>query len=326
MQDQTRPRRFSALAAAAAALAAQAPAGEPAHFLYSGDSNEEEIRSLLKGSDIEGVQVIYSWRRLEPRKGEYDFSAIERDLAALDALGKKLFIQIQDRFFQTEARNIPDYLLDDPHYGGGLVAQIDNPGENLPKQQGWVSAQWNPALRARFQALLAALGDQFDGRIYGINLPESSADIDQKADDTGFTCDAYFEASLENIQAARNAFEKSHVVQYTNFWPCEWNNDKGYMGRIFEDAAAKGYGLGGPDIVPHRRAQMKNSYPFFNAYKDRLPIIAMAIQEPTLTYRNPETGKRFTREEFVEFASGYLGVDVIFWTTRAPWLRETKED
>lgn len=29
---------------------------------------------------------------------------------------------------------------------------------------------------------------------------------------------------------------------------------------------------------------MKNAYPFFNQYKGRLSLVAMAIQEPTLTY------------------------------------------
>ena len=65
---------------------------------------------------------------------------------------------------------------------------------------------------------------------------------------------------------------------------------------------------------------MKNSYPFFNHHKDDLPLIAMAIQEPTLTYTNPETGEKFTRAEFVAFARDYLGVDVIFWSVEAPWL------
>jgi hypothetical protein len=65
---------------------------------------------------------------------------------------------------------------------------------------------------------------------------------------------------------------------------------------------------------------MKNAYPFLHQYKSRLKLVAMAVQEPTLTYRNPETGKPFTREDIVAFAQDYLGVDIIFWTTEAPWL------
>jgi len=176
-------------------------------------------------------------------------------------------------------------------------------------------------VRARFQALLAALGERFDGRLFGVNLPESSFDpLAEEGDANGFTCDAYFDATLDNMRAARAAFDETHMVQYLNFWPCEWNNDHRYMERAFALAVEQGIGAGGPDIVPHKRAQMKNSYPFFNRHKDALPLVAMAIQEPTLTYTNPETGEKFTRAEFVAFARDYPGVDVIFWSIEAPWL------
>jgi hypothetical protein len=299
--------------------ASPAVADEPRNFIYTGELAENV--ALLDRPDIEGAQVVYPWRMLEPEKGEYDFSAIEADLARTDARGKQLFAQIQDRFFLPTARNVPQYLLDDPEYGGGLARQYDNPGEGEPVGQGWIAMQWNPAVRARFQALLQALAERFDGRLYGMNLPETSFDpFAEEGGDDGFTCDAYFDATLDNMRAARAAFEDTQVVQYVNFWPCEWNNDHRYMQRAFALAVEEGIGVGGPDIVPRRRAQMKNSYPFFNRHKDDLPLIAMAIQEPTLSYTNPETGQKFTREEFVAFARDYLGVDVIFWSVESPWL------
>lgn len=46
----------------------------------------------------------------------------------------------------------------------------------------------------------------------------------------------------------------------------------------------------------------------------------MAVQEPTLTYINTNTGKPFTKSEFVQFAENYLGADIIFWSTKSPWL------
>jgi len=286
-------------------------------------SGELEASSLLLSrSDVSGVQIVYNWRSLEPRKDEYDFSAIERDLAIADGAGKALFVQLQDRFFLPQARHIPDYLLQEPEYGGGLARQNDYAGEGQPAGSGWVSRQWDPAVRGRFQKLIAALAQRFDGRIYGLNLPESAADFDEKRPPKGFTCDGYFDGTIENLEFARKAFAKSAVVQYVNFWPCEWNNDRNYMSRSFAFAAENGVGLGGPDIVPYRKGQMKNAYPFFNRYRGKLPVVAMAVQEPTLTYTNPQTGKRFTKAEIIAFAEDYLGVNIIFWTTEAPWLRE----
>lgn len=296
----------------------------PLNFLYTGSGDLQNLQPIIDRPDIEGAQIVYNWKSLEPREGAYDFSAIERDIATTDAAGKKLFVQLQDRFFAVDARNLPDYLLDDPAYGGGLVAQIDNAGEGQPQGYGWVAMQWNPAVRARYQALLAALAAEFDGRIFGINLPETSIDIDMDAEakTSAFSCDAYFDAEMENLAAARAAFGQSHVVQYVNFWPCEWNNDQNYMGRIFAYAAANDVGLGGPDIIPNRRGQMKNSYPFFNQYKGQLSLVAMAVQEPTLTYKNEQTGKPFTKDEFTDYARDFLGADYIFWSPASPWLKE----
>lgn len=312
--------RLTLAALLAACLPATVLADEPRTFLFAGGESVENLAPLLARPDIEGVQVVYSWKSLEKARGQYDFSAIRRDLEFLDARGRKLFVQLQDRFFERAARNVPQYLLEDPEYGGGLAPQSDYAGEGQPEGSGWVAQQWRPAVRARFQALLSALAREFDGRIFGINLPETAADIDLKRDRTGFDCDRYFEAELENLGHARRVFERTHVVQYVNFWPCEWEDDRQYMSRTFAFAADRGVGLGGPDIVPWRQGQMKNAYPFFHRYRGRLPLVAMAVQEPTLTYRNPETGRPFTREQIVAFARDYLGVDIIFWTLSAPWL------
>jgi hypothetical protein len=307
---------FALLLTAHSALAAA-----PQNYLYTSSGELEEHRSLLARPDIHGVQIVYSWKQLETAKDVYDFSAIEHDLAQVEALHKKLFIQIQDRFFEPTARHIPAYLQT-PAYGGGLVAQADNPGEGKAEAQGWVAMQWNPALRERYQKLLTALAAKFDGKVAGVNLPETAIDIDMKDPKSGFTCDNYFAATLDNIQFARKTFKQANVVQYVNFWPCEWDNDRQYMSRLFEAASKNHIGLGGPDIVPYKQAQMKNSYPFFHQYKGKLELVAMAVQEPTLSYTNPKTHKKFSQKEFTDFAENYLGANIIFWSTQSPWLKQ----
>ena len=285
------------------------------NFLHTSAGDLKGIVHLLDRADIVGVQVVYSWDLLEFEKDQYNFAQIDRDLALAQLHHKKLFLQVQDRFFTPEAKHIPQDLR---KY---LVPQIDNPGENKAPVMGWVAEQWNPLVRTRYQGLLQALADQFDGRVYGVNLPESAIDIDRKHDKTGFSCDGYFDAEMENLTYAKSVFKHSYVVQYVNFWPCEWNNDHGYMARVFALAAKIGVGLGGPDIVPDRKAHMDNSYPFFARFKDKLNLVAMAVQEPTLTYKNPKTGKRFTKAEFETFARDYLGARIIFWSPSAPWLQ-----
>jgi hypothetical protein len=252
---------------------------------------------------------------LESTKDGYDFSMIEHDLALAKARGKELYIEVLDRFFQPKARYVPKYLLEDPQYGGGLVPQVED------KMSGWAARQWDPAVRQRFQALVKALATQFDGRIAGLILTETALAV-KKVRPKDFDCDTYFEAEKENALAARRAFARSHVIQYVNFWPCEFSNARGYMSRFFDFAAANSIGVGGPDIVPWAKGQMIGSYAFIRVYQDKVPVVAMAVQEPTLEYINPDTGKPFTRREFERFALVYLGVDELFWSKDSPWLKE----
>ena len=264
-------------------LASYVLGGQPEvkNFLYVSAGDLANARQLVARADIAGVQVVYSWKMLEPAKDRYDFSAIETDLAFVRAAHKKLFVQLQDRFFTPTAKNVPAYLMTDKEYRGGIVMQSDNPGEKKPQGSGWVAMQWVPSVRQRYQQLLKALAERFDGEIYGVNLPETAADIDVKHT-AGFTCDNYFQAELENIAFARAVFKKSYVVQYVNFWPCEWDNDHQYMERTFAFAAERGVGLGGPDIVPNQQAQMNNSYPFFNKYKGKLRLRGEGLQGTSL--------------------------------------------
>ena len=318
-------RWLTCLAAGCIALLAPPASARPApavrNFVYLGQDDLDAALPILDRPDIDGAQVMYVWRSLEPRRGAYDFSMIEHDLALTRARHKRMFVEVLDRFFAPDARYLPVYMLEGPEYGGGLARQYDRQPGHAPVPRGWIARQWDPAVRARFQALLAALARRFDGRIEGLILTETAADIDRDAPPAGFDCDSYFAAETENILFARRAFRRSQVVQYVNFWPCGWHDAHGYMSRFFALAAANHIGVGGPDIVPDWPGQMANSYPFIHDYRDRVPIVAMAIQEPTLDYLNPRTGRPFTREEFERFAVDYLGVDVIFWARNAPWLQ-----
>lgn len=295
------------------AQAAETPV-EPRRYLFVGGGKAQDFEKKFDDR-VEGVQIVYSWKSLEVAKDVYDFEKVKSDLRFLASKNKKLWMQLQDRFFDPKAKSVPDYLLTDPLFQGGLARQKDNPGEGLEQGSGWVTKQWNPNVRERFQRLIQKLAIEFDGKIYGINLPETAADIDIAAEQkAGFSCDAYFNGTIENINFTRNAFKTSHVLQYVNFWPCEWNNDRNYMSRFFSNAIDRKIALGGPDVIPNRKGQMKNSYPFFNQSKGKLPLVAFAVQEPTRTYTNPETGRKFTEEEFLKFADEYLGASIVFWS------------
>lgn len=315
---------LTSIAAAALVASFPAQASGPANFLFLDADELSEHRDLLAQPDIAGAQIIYPWRLLEPRKDEYDFSKLKRDLAVAQTLHKKLWVSIRDRTFSLKWKGMPDYLSDDPQYEGGVVFQYSYPGTRSGTNRtpnGTVAMQWNPAVRARYQKLLRALAARFDGMIYGIDLGETAMDADLPDGEKGFSCDGYFDAEMDNIAEAREAFHKTAVVMFANFWPCEWNDSRHYMSRAFAYAAAHGIGMGGPDTYPFNRAQMKNSYRFLNEYRGKLKLVAMSVQEPDLDFIDAKTGKPFTKDSLTGFARDYLGANIIFWAYTAPWLQ-----
>ena len=201
----------------------------PDIYLFLGGDSPCKHLDQLSHKSISGAQVIYSWKRLESSENSYNFIGIFEDLKCLTKINKKLFIQIQDRSFTKDNIPVPNYLLD-KKYQEGVSQQLDNPGEGKPKALGWVAKQWVPAVRIRFQKLLKALGKEFDGKISGINLPETSIDTPNQSHTF---CENYFSTVIQNMTALKNAFQHTNVVQYVNFFPCEWNNDKGYMQKLF---------------------------------------------------------------------------------------------
>ena len=280
--------------------------------------------SFLDTKAFEGAQLKYTWRELEPRKDAYDFSAIRHDLEFLNSKGKKLFVQLQDTSFAPNLIHVPQYLLDVPQYHGGADKQFDIQGddETHATPAGWVARRWDPAVRERFQKLLQALGREFDGKIEGINLPETAVDFGEsgKLFPKGFTPAIYRDAILDNMAALKRAFPKSVTMQYANFMPGEWlpDDDKGYLRSVYQRARELKVGVGGPDLLPYKRGQMAHSYPLLRASAGQTPT-GIAVQEGNYAFKNPKTGRPVSIEDLAGFATNYLKVNYIFWCNEEPF-------
>jgi hypothetical protein len=305
--------------------AAQRPEKAIHHYVFFNRDREaigEE--AFINTAGFEGAQVKYMWRRLERKQGEYDFSEIEHDLAFLKSKGKKLFIQIQDSSFDDAIMPIPPYLREEGAYHGGADRQYEITGddETHARPAGWVARRWDPAVRERFANLLAALGKQFDGRIEGINLPETAVDFGEtgKLYPAGFTPTLYRDGVLANMEALRKAFPQSVTIQYANFMPGDGAGRKegSFLRAVYRRATELHVGVGGPDLLPSRPWQRENSYPLIREVAGSVPC-GIAVQEGNYGQKNPQTGKRITLEELEAFAREELRVDYIFWGREEPF-------
>ena len=307
------------------AWAGRAHPGVLHQFVFFGQERQGiHDPAFLAAKALEGAQLTYTWRELEPRAGAYDFSAVAGDLAFLTAHRKRLFLQLQDVTFARGFICVPKYLQQDAQYHGGADEQYDIPGEDDSQAvpAGWVARRWDPAVRERFCRLLLALGKAFDGRIEGINLPETAVEFggSGRLFPKGFTPAAYRDGVLADMAALKRAFPRSVTLQYANFMPGEWlpGDDKGYLRSVYQRAGELKVGVGGPDLIPYRPGQMKHSYPLIRAAHGSIPT-GVAVQDGDYNTLDLKTGKPTTIADLLDFAQGYLRVDYLFWCTQEPF-------
>lgn len=306
------------------------PADSIKHFVYfSRDRASIMDHPLLTHDRFAGAQIMYSWRQLERQKGRYDFSIIKEDYRYLKKHGKKLFIQLQDATFYAQYNAVPRYLLTE-EYDGGATEQYNDDGQ----AEGWVAKRWNPQVRERFALLLKALGDEFDGKIEGINLQETAIGV-SAATDSAFTETGYVTGLKANMLALKKAFPTSATMLYANFMPGEWLpwEDQGYLSSLYAYGEEIGVGLGGPDLMVTRKGQLNHALKFMHEGSFTAPI-GIAIQDGNYIAK---TGADTDYNEAIDkggadrktlvpmlhaFARDFLKVDYMFWVDQEPYFEE----
>ena len=292
------------------------------HFVYFAKDRELiKDHPLLSHPMFEGAQIMYSWRDFEPEKGKHDFSILKQDYEYLKSYRKKLFIQLQDVTFNPKYKAVPDYLLT-AQYDGGVVLQYnddESPG-------GWVAKRWNKKVRERFALLFQALGKEFDGKIEGINLQETSIGVR----DSSFSELDYITGLKENMLALKKAFPTSTTMIYANFTPGEWlpGNDKGYLRGIYQYGEEIGVGLGGPDLMVTRKGQLNHILALMHEGNYTVPL-GIAVQDGNYI---GETGDIVDEKKKKEhnnivpllhgFAKDFLKINYMFWSNQEPYFKE----
>jgi hypothetical protein len=297
-------------------------------FVYFGRDNEGiHETSFYKNPNIEGAQIVYTWRQLEKEKGVYDFEDIKKDLAFLKVNGKKLFIQIQDVSFDSARVCVPKYIVNDTLYHGGITPQYGFVGDDEDKavNEGWTAIRWDKAVAERFHVFLKALGKEFDGKIEGVNLQETAVEYGStgKLFAKGFTPEKYRDAIKANMLALKQAFPKSVTIIYANFMPGESlpDHNNHYLSDLYDYAKEIKIGVGGPDILVYRKGQMDNSYGLIRESSGIIPV-AMAVQDGNYSTLNPQTARKVTVPEIYNFAKNYLKVNYIFWGRQEPFYKK----
>ncbi len=253
-----------------------------------------------------GVQGGAYWRNLEPEPNRYDFSVIEMQLRFCATYKKQFFCTVADKQFGNQPTPVPDYIINDPAYHGGLVPFKDGKGSQ--------ARIWDPAVLVRFNKLVAELGKRFDREPHfeGVEFIETALNIDASRERT--TPEEYIAVLRQRLVAARAAFPTSVVLQETNWLP---GTSQEQMGEFFRFCCEAGVGIGGPDLIPDAERAPERpripSYEFFPRHAGRMPL-ALDVQEPEYLGRvgNRNIGK-LTPAGIFDMGVNRLKLNYIFW-------------
>lgn len=204
----------------------------PGHYLRPGgaqgfaDMNaaRDQVYAILDEEPrFAGAMIQVPWGLVETSKNVYNFSQIDRDLAIVQAKGKRLAIELTLEWFHVaEGSNqfLPQYLVDE----GGVL--------DLPEGSGvahFYRADLNsPAVIARLIALYNALGAHYDAEPYFelITFGETAS----------MSCSQWPTA----VASLKAAFPHKNVILPLNF--CDGN-----LVNLAAAVNAANMGIGGPD-------------------------------------------------------------------------------
>jgi hypothetical protein len=281
----------------------------PGHYAFVQSSQLNESHFY---KHFQGIQKCYNWRTLEPEKDRYDLSSIRSDLAFLGKHGKRLVIQVQTKAFGAGQNLCPDYLSG-PDYGGGVY------------RTRWGSFNpiiWDERVNRRLNALYQQLGKEFDQEPYleAVVIPETAVTGDVSAQSQArYSMDVYTRSVEEGMQAMKEAFPHTVIIQYVNM-PLE------SIQPLAAYAKTHGVGFGGPDIYPYDpllNNPQKGVYGCYATLSGLVPLGA-AVQQNDYSqkaaFRGPPGAA--TVREIYDFGRDKLHLNYIFWGIREGYFEK----
>jgi hypothetical protein len=271
----------------------------PGHYtvLLRSQNGLKFMQDALRPGSV-GLVKRYTWRRLEPTQGVYDFSMIQADLQWAQGYGQQLIVMIEDKTFVQE-NPAPDYLAS--------ISAANRAG-------GFSMVRWDPAYTSRWKALVAAMGARFDSHpnFEGVATQETALGFDQATLQAfGYTPEKYRDAYIDQFNSALVSMPKSRIFWYQNYFV----GNQSYIGTIAKAVGPKGVVMAGPDVLPDSSELNTKSYPFFAQYKGSMHL---GIQVENICYSHLHSTpgyatKYWTPDELFAFARDKLHANYLFW-------------
>jgi hypothetical protein len=293
----------------------------PGHYVALSRRDDASLHTALREiehvAQVKGLLLRYGWRQLEPRKGDYHFETIDRDLALARSYGKRLFIMIETKAFKSGVRAVPDYMHTAEYSGGAYQIRIDaKPTLGSAHRYGENVALHNDKVRDRLIALTTALGRRYNlnNSIEGVSFNETAMGQMVKPLSAAQTAD-FFRNLAQVDTATRRAFPNTVVMQFINF-------PASYMPGLVRNMVSSSVALGGPDTFLNDHDLNRVTYPLYDYAQGKVPIGPSVQPENyfTRSQNGPHAPPKVS--DLHAFAQNRLHANYLFWSrTLTPPLK-----
>jgi hypothetical protein len=298
----------------AKALAADARVKwNPGHYIATGKRDPATVKQILAEikdvPQVKGLLLRYDWAQLETGKGVYDFSKIDRDVAAMAAAGKRLFVMVSTKVFTPGGRAVPDYLRTAEYEGGAYKILIGaREAIDSDTRYGENAALHNANVRDRLIALTNALGQRYNGNnaFEGVTFNETAIG-NTLVPLTTAQLNGYFANLAQVDTAAKRAFPNTVVMQFANY-------PRTYLPGLISNMTNSQVGLGGPDIFLEDWDLNTRVYPLYDPAKGQVPIGPSVQPEnyQTTVQHGPANPPKVA--DLYSFGRTRLNANYMFWT------------
>ncbi len=286
----------------------------PGHYMrvgadYHGDLVSKYMDLIENMPEFVGVKQAYSWYDIEPSKGEYDFSAIERDLKVVQSKGKYLWISIAMTSWNSRSNpKVPRYMWNDSQYGCGNGGRYGTYGRTSASG-GWLPCYGDKEFSERYIALMTALGERFNKEPYfeGINLGETSTG---RGNPNTNTPEKALAAFKKRALAVKKAFPDKTVMQMVNYAQFDIESFADWL-------TENGIATGGPDVHLAKGTDPNSGlYTAYGIHKKnhwKTPN-GIDVQWDNWT----RDGRKYSSKQLLDGAVELINPWYMFWVKRQP--------
>lgn len=263
-------------------------------------SDDPADLKLALGPGFVGAIVDLAWAQLEPRRGEYDWSVVERYLDWGAAHERQVAFVLYDRDFTTvlnKSKIVPRWLVD---AGGATTFKRDNAGG--------VARIWEPQVSGWRIELIQALAARWDDHtnFEALALAETALGGINERTEPGYTDAAYLTEMLRTIDAGAAALRQAQLWCNLNYAPGDM------LERLAARIALTGAGgITNPDSVPWEN---KPVYDIMRSWRGQITVALGGNPEQL---DKPGGGHYRDMAQLVAmqqaFAVGDLGGNYVFW-------------